>query len=266
VPFRGVEVEGRLFWLDSRDPTADDLLVAHVVAGQVAPELDQILLQRKLREAAVDHERVRLARDLHDGLLQSLAAVSLQVQSARDAMTSEPEGAAERLSVAQRALADEQRSLRLFIRQMRAGSKPDGQPQAPLSQRAGELGERVGREWGLVVQVEHEGVRTPLDPGLEQQAYLMLHEALMNAARHATASRVRVELASANGRLRLAVQDDGRGFPFRGTRSGEDLAATGEGPRSLRERVASLGGRLVVHSSPGGSRVEIDVPLQSGEA
>jgi signal transduction histidine kinase len=266
VPLRGAGVAGRLFWLDCRDPTADDLLVAHIVAGQVAPELDQILLQRKLREAAVDHERVLLARDLHDGLLQSLTAVALQVQSARDAMAGEPEAARERLSVAQRTLADEQRALRLFIRQMRAGPHPEVPSAGPLCERVRDLAERVGRDWGLAVRVEHEGMRAPLGPGLEQQAYLMLQEALVNAARHAGASRVRVSVAAADGRLRLAVEDDGRGFPFHGSRDGEELAAAGEGPRSLRERVAGLGGRLVVHSSENGARVEIDVPLPLGAA
>jgi signal transduction histidine kinase len=77
---------------------------------------------------------------------------------------------------------------------------------------------------------------------------------------------VRVTLATADSRLHLAVEDDGRGFPFHGRRDGEELAATQEGPASLRERVASLGGRLVVDSSERGARVEIDVPLHSGEA
>jgi signal transduction histidine kinase len=214
-----------------------------------------------MRSAAVDQERVRLARDLHDGLLQSLAAASLQVQAARDALGIEPKAAERRLGEVQRMLADEQRSLRIFLWQMRPGSSsPGGGSTAPLGERVRRLAERVGREWGLAVRIEDEGLRVPLGPGLEQQLYLMVHEAVTNAARHSGARTVQVEMAANDGRLRVLVEDDGRGFPFEGRRDGEELAAAGQGPVSLRERAALLGGHLVVDSSGKGSRVEIVVP------
>jgi signal transduction histidine kinase len=263
VPLRAAQTQGRLFWLDRRDFAADDLMFGQVVAGQVAPLLDQIILQRRLREAAVAHERVRLARDLHDGLLQSLAAMGIQLQVARDALGTQPEDAGRRLAEVQRALAEEQRGLRLFIRQMRPGSSAGDGPTAPLCARLRELAGRIAGEWGLAVRVEDDTLRTPLEPGLEQQTYLMVHEAVMNAARHARASAVRVSLAGRDDRLHLVVEDDGHGFPFRGRRDAEALAASGEGPVSLRERVTQLGGHLAVDSSDGGARVEIDIPLGS---
>jgi len=266
VPFRGAEVEGRLFWLDRPVMTADDLALGQVVAGQVAPLLDQFFLQRRLREADVAHERVRLAQDLHDGLLQSLAAAALQVESARAAVATDPVAASERLADVQKALAAEQRELRLFIRHMKPGAFRDEGPTAPLCERLQDLAARIGREWGFAIRVDHDGLRTSLDPALEQQTYLMVHEAVMNAARHAGATAVRVDLLTGDGFLRIAVEDDGRGFPFQGRHDAPALAASRQGPVSLRERVTMLGGSLVVESSAKGARVEIGLPLRAREA
>jgi hypothetical protein len=95
---------------------------------------------------------------------------------------------------------------------------------------------------------------------------VVVRETPVNAARHAQASRVTVSVAGADGRLRIAVADDGRGFRFRGRREGDELRAGPETPRSLRERVEMLGGRLVVDSSEAGARVEAELPLDAGEA
>jgi signal transduction histidine kinase len=266
VPFQGAEAEGRLFWLDRRGMTAEDVMLARIVGGQVAPLLDQIHLQRKLRGAAVALERVRLARDLHDGLLQSLGAVGLQLQSALAAVGRNPEVTRERLVEVQRILAADVRDLRLLLGQMKPDPLRGGVPTAPLCERLENLASRIEREWGLRVALDHGGLRTPLGHTLEQQAYLMAHEAVMNAARHAAATEIRVEISAGAGHLRLAVVDDGHGFPFRGRHDGEALTAARVGPVSLRARAAALGGRLVVDSSGTGARVEITVPLGTTEA
>ena len=89
----------------------------------------------------------------------------------------------------------------------------------------------------------------------------MAHEALSNVARHAQASTVRVELGVQGEQVHLSVVDNGRGFPFQGHYDLPTVMKMNMGPRTLRERVASLGGSLVIDSSASGAHLEITVPL-----
>jgi signal transduction histidine kinase len=86
---------------------------------------------------------------------------------------------------------------------------------------------------------------------------LMVHEATVNALKHAHPSRVAVDVDAADGHVRIAVTDDGRGFPFRGRYNHETLAASRVAPRSLFDRVSALGGTLSIESTDRGSRVEM---------
>ena len=92
--------------------------------------------------------------------------------------------------------------------------------------------------------------------------FLLIHEALVNAARHARATTLQLALLREPGQLSIAVADDGQGFPFHGEFTLEDLARNQVGPRTLRERVSALGGSLLLESSPEGSRIRLVVPLE----
>jgi signal transduction histidine kinase len=261
VPLRGVQASGRLFWLDKPDLALDDLLPAEIIGRQVGAQIDQLCLARKLKRSAAADARVNIARDLHDGLLQSLAATGLQLETARALLEREPEAARQHLAEARRVLAAEQRDLRSLINQLHPDYGSGARPSPPLHERLSELAGRLGRQRGLVVAVSEAMARLELDPPLAHQAYLLLHEAVVNAARHSGARSIRVDGAAVGANLRLGVADDGRGFPFRGRYDGAALAASSVGPRSLRERVEGLGGRLVVESTPQGSTVEMVLPL-----
>jgi signal transduction histidine kinase len=89
----------------------------------------------------------------------------------------------------------------------------------------------------------------------------MIHEALVNVARHAAATSAAVQMHQEDEALRIVVTDDGRGFGFSGRRDHRTLSSLRAGPRSLRERVAALGGTLAVDSSDRGARLELIVPL-----
>jgi len=92
--------------------------------------------------------------------------------------------------------------------------------------------------------------------------YRLIHEGLVNAARHADASRIRVHLSVADGRVHLSIADDGKGFPFTGTYDLEWLERMDQGPVTLRERVAALQGELTLTSSKqAGTELAITVPL-----
>jgi len=90
---------------------------------------------------------------------------------------------------------------------------------------------------------------------------LMVHEAVVNALKHAQPSRVAVNVAGADGELRIVVTDDGRGFPFKGRYEHAALARSPIGPRSLFDRVSAFGGRMAIDSSETGSRIEMVLSL-----
>jgi signal transduction histidine kinase len=85
----------------------------------------------------------------------------------------------------------------------------------------------------------------------------MVHEAIVNALKHGEPSRVAVTVDSTDGQITVIVADDGQGFPFRGRYDHKALAEMQSGPKSLLERVTSLGGRLSIESTDAGSRVEM---------
>ena len=227
---RGQLLEGRLFWLDKARMTSDDLVLGEIVARQVAARLDHFCLLQRLRELAGAEERVRLARDLHDGLLQSLTGAGLQLQAASGLLAEEPEQARARLVEIQRMIAAEQRDLRLFIEDLKPPTLAVPSEGIPWGDRLAEVVHRVEQQWGLEVQTTVADLEA-FPERLAPQALLMLHEALVNAARHGRASVARVEVGVADGRLRMTIADNGRGFPFRGRYDhARRAAATGERP------------------------------------
>jgi signal transduction histidine kinase len=134
-----------------------------------------------------------------------------------------------------------------------------------LNGRVGELADRVRRQWGVPVTVATEPEHLQVPDQLVNDVFLLIHEALVNAARHAKASSLQLALLREPQQLSIAVADDGQGFPFQGRFTLEELVRDQRGPRTLRERVAALGGSMVLETGPEGSRLRLVVPLD-GEA
>ncbi|HUO87359.1 MAG TPA: histidine kinase, partial [Thermoanaerobaculia bacterium] len=259
VPIRGELVRGRLFVLDRADPTSDELLLAEVVASVVAIRLDQFSLTVRLARAAADSERVRLSRDLHDGVLQALTGIALRLEAVR--RESAAAGALQGLEEIQALIVREQRDLRFFIGELRPAVPGESGP-GRLEARLGDLVDRLQRQFGLAVDLAVEDGAVP--ESLARDVYHLVREALVNAARHGGAVAARVHLRQGPGLLALTVEDSGRGFAFTGRFTGGELAARGEGPQSLRERVEALGGELVLDASPGATRLDISLPEDAG--
>jgi signal transduction histidine kinase len=96
---------------------------------------------------------------------------------------------------------------------------------------------------------------------LTQEIFRIVQEALVNAARHAHASTVQMEIGARDNQVRIIVADDGRGFHFHGRYDHASLAEMKLGPVMLRERIASVGGALSINSTKSGARLEITLPL-----
>lgn len=257
---RGESLEGWLLLLDRRDMTSDDLLLGEIAAGVVTSRLDHFYLGRRLQEAVATEERIRLSRDLHDGVLQSLTGIGLRLAAVRGLMEENPQAARVSLEAVQRLLTLEQRDLRFFIQELKPRPlRPAGD--VSLAFRVIELIQRIELEWGLRADLRIEGLEEPIPEPLAREVYHLVREALVNAARHGEASAVRVEIRrAASGQLSIVVSDNGRGFPFEGRLSHAALAQGSLGPRNLFERVSSLRGTLELESGPSGARLEIALP------
>jgi signal transduction histidine kinase len=258
--FRTEHLSGRVCFAGVESSTPDAMAIVNVVAREVGNSLDQLYVADRLRELAIREDRIRLARDLHDGVLQSLTGVRLELQ----AIAAQPAGdppLGDRLLAIERALALEQRELRLFIEDLKppVGTTADA---GSLVQQLEEMSARLAVEWKVPIVVRVTPAELSLAPAVEQGMRLMAHEAVVNALKHAHPSKVTVDVAARDGGLTIVVRDDGRGFPVLGHLDHDELVRRNVGPASLRDRVTALGGRMAIDSTASGSRIEIAVPAE----
>ena len=266
LPLRGPGVSGYLFALDKVRMTADDLILGRIVARELAGQIELLVLSRRLRRAAVNEERLRLAGDLHDGLLQSLSAAALHIQAAQQKLQHHVAGAAEDLDRVQGLIRGEQHDLRFLIEALRPRTSNSPTFDGSLATRLAAFAATVQQVWRVGVRLDTHGLNGGLPIAGEHEVYRMVQEAVINAARHAGGTQVRVRLHRADGHVSIVVADDGRGFPFQGQLDHTALAAQNLGPVSLRQRVGRLGGAMTITSAPEGATVKIELPLSALEA
>jgi signal transduction histidine kinase len=259
---RGESFQGRLFALGKPLRSMDQLLVGEILAWQASASLDRFQLLERLREAAVLNERVGLARDLHDGVIQSLTVATLRLETFPRLLETDPIAARREVQRLQELLVAEQRELRSLVHELKPSGPPSARAEAGLSARLDELQERIQSHWGLRMELAGNFREAALPESVIRQVFRMIHEAVVNAARHAEASAVRVGLWVEEGQVRIEVADDGRGFPFQGDLDLSALKELSLGPASLRDRIASLGGSLRLRSSLEGSHLDMTVPLE----
>jgi signal transduction histidine kinase len=261
APFHTERVSGRVFFSELAMPTVELVPLVDVVAREIGGSIDQREMHDRSRQVAIGEERIRVARDLHDGVLQSLTGMRFELQSLATHLRDDSlDETRERLLAIERALAMEQRELRFFIEDLQP-MRPAIRAAADLATRLDELKEQIAAQWQTPITVRFTGHGVALPPDIEQAVPRMVHEAVVNALKHGGPSRVSVTLERNHDGLRVVVADDGHGFPFIGRYDHATLVQRNLGPASLRERVASLGGQVSVESTASGSKVEIHLPL-----
>jgi signal transduction histidine kinase len=265
VPLRGETVQGRFFALDIAAVTTDDIVLGEILAQQMAVQLDRLALFERFHREGLAEERVRLASDLHDGIIQSLAGAALRLETARQLLAQDPAAANRLLEETLDLLMSEQRELRELVGDLALdGGQRTGA--IPLDERLERLRQRIGRHWDLRVTFGTTGIDGEVDDRLAGQVCALVHEALVNASRHGQAAEAEVVVTVEGREIHLAVTDDGNGFPFQGTYDFTRLTALKLGPVSLKRRVATLGGRLEIASSDTGARLDIWLPLAARKA
>jgi signal transduction histidine kinase len=260
APLGSERVTGRVFFTDLTAPTAELMTLAGVVAREIGTSLEQVSLAAQRQDIAASEQRLRVARDLHDGVLQSLTAIRLELQDVAATLGADSaDRHRHRLLAVERTLAIEQRELRMFIESLKP--RADRTMDSALLTTLDTLKERVALEWKIPLTIRVGPRVAAIPDAIERAIPPMVHEAVVNALKHGDPSRIRVDLDVDNGMLRIVVADDGHGFPFRGRYDHATLTEARLGPASLRERAASLGGTLTIDSEVSGSRVEIALPL-----
>jgi signal transduction histidine kinase len=261
VSVLGENLKGRLFFLDKASPTSDDIILADVVAGQAAASMDHFYFLQRLQQLAVREERMRLANDLHDGVLQSLTATGLQLQAALQVLDANPAAVRVQLGALQDLIFQEQRDLRSFVDELKLTNLPSSETDFKVGQLLGELAKRLERQWGFHVELTVTGSDAQVQAAMGREIYRVVREALVNAARHSQGSMARAQVEVEDQQVSISVCDDGVGFPFRGRFDEAALTALGIGPSMLKSRIASLAGSLIIHSGESGARLEITLPL-----
>ena len=256
----GTEWSGRLFLVDpvvGRDRYSM-LAFGRRLVRQIAPAIQNVHSIHRLRAAAGAIERGRIARELHDGVIQTVAGVEVQLAALRLRLGDESPVVADELTKMNAALRQEVHRLRDMMQQMRPLElDPD-----KLVDALGDFVQRFQRETGIAARFITQLDRVALPPRACREVARIVQEALVNVRRHSGARNVFVRLSAVNGDCRLSIDDDGCGFPFSGRLSQADLDAARKGPLVINERVRLLGGALTVESDPGrGARLEIAVPL-----
>ena len=208
-----------------------------------------------------EDERRRLARELHDGIGQTLTALKnhldgMQRRSGRTVEQTDA-GVGEALEIAGQALHETRELSRLL--------RPALLDDLGLMPALRWLARTVGERFSIAVELEAPGLEERFDTEIETLAFRLVQEALTNVAKHAGATTARIEVERSAGHLRIRVSDPGRGFdPLEvlDPKSGD----AGVGLRGMRDRAGLLGGTLRIDSNPGGgTRIEAVVPLDAAD-
>jgi ligand-binding sensor domain-containing protein/signal transduction histidine kinase len=209
-------------------------------------------LFEQTKELAVIEERNRLALELHDSAKQKAFAALAQLGAAQGLSKSSP-AARKHLSEAETLVAEVIQELTFLIQEMYPAALMEKGLPATVREYVFEWENRTGIQANVIIEEPR-----PLNLKVEQAVYRIIQESLANVARHSRARLVEIELFYRPGCLYVAIVDDGCGFDV-------SRKLVGLGLRSMRERVQSVGGQIIVESEPGnGTRVTAQVPLSAG--
>jgi signal transduction histidine kinase len=230
----------------------DELSLLAAIGHQIGVAVENAQLYAQAQQLAIVQERNRLARDLHDSVMQSLYGMTMYSEAAvRQLESGQVSMAANHLHEIQSTAQEALREMRLLIFELRPSILEQEGLTVALRSRLESVEERVGMETTIEIDPDIH-----LSAEIEQELYRVAQEALNNALKHANANRIAVRLLEEHQTITLEISDDGTGF--HPTAVGE---RGGFGFRGMKERVARLGGELAIQSTPGkGTKIRVEVP------
>jgi len=235
-----------------------DLQWLESIVRHLGPPLQNLFILRHIRARAIEGERSRISREIHDGILQTLLSVDIQLDVLRRKVPSAPEQAVESLASLQQTVRSETEELRRMVTDMR----PLRVQSADLVDLMRGFAERFRNESNMALDLLIDSAELQLPDRICRDLFQLYRESLHNVKKHAHASHVVVKLWQNESHVVLVVDDNGQGFSFAGRFTGDELDRLRLGPISIKERARSVGGLLTVESTPGhGSRVIVEVPL-----
>jgi signal transduction histidine kinase len=258
----GSEWRGRVFLFNPawKGEKQEELRFLLNLVQQVGPAIYNVYLLHRLRRRASAAERARFARELHDGAVQSLIAVEMQVDVLRRQAEAGRPTTGE-LGRIQGLLREEVLKLRELMQQMKAIDVDAPRLLGVLHDTV----ERFQRETGISTRFVTELDELDMPQRVCRELLRIVQEGLVNVRKHSGARHALVRLGFGQEKWSLTLEDDGKGFPFSGRLNEQEMDNIGKGPMIIKERVRLIAGQLTVESNPGqGSRLEITVP-RSGE-
>lgn len=227
-----------------------------ILGAFAAVSIANARLAEDARYAMLASERERIAREMHDGISQSLFSVSLGLELAKKQVPKDPALAVRTLEDLERQLSASSRELRRLIYDLRPMKLQELGLVGSVTTWIGE----ATRGSGMRGTVDVSGQQCPLRPSQEACLYRVAKEAISNAVRHSGGTLVTVQIEYRADAVTLTVSDDGKGLTEGETRA--RLEGTGAGMRNMTERVAAEDGRLTVTSTPGaGTEVQAELPI-----
>ena len=229
--------------------TDENVRLLEALAGQAALALEYARAQEGIQRLVVLEDRERIAKELHDGVIQALFAVGMGLQGT--ALMSSDEDLARRIEAAVGELDRVIRDLRNYIFGLRPGILADRQ----LGQALRQLAEEFEARSGVVTVADIDDKVASVVTSNGAEIIQLAREALSNVGRHANATTCRLSLRQDNGVAVFEIDDDGSGFDPSTARRGEGLA-------NLEDRAAALGGKAIITSAPAqGTTIRVELPL-----
>jgi signal transduction histidine kinase len=261
APFSGDYCKGRVFMFDRSNWDDDDLKLAEIIAARLRLELEYYAIGVQLKETVASRERIKLARDLHDGTLQSLTAAGLLITSIAAGTDQKVKY---KLEEVRKLLLGEQQRIREFVEERQPLL---GHRHLNLHDEMRREIEKLKRQWGCMVLLSVTPRDAMIPSELIRQIRFLVDEAAANAVQHGNATHINLVAERTPNRVQLRITNNGSGLEgITGTYGQTELAALGIGPRSILKRVVELHGTLSLSSSSEGVDLCIDIPCNDGGA
>jgi len=230
------------------------LLVA--ISHQIGLAIENSRLFTRTKESGRLEERWLISQELHDSIAQSLAYLNMQTKLFEDDLRAESmDQALEKFNEIRKVIQDTYQDVRNLLIDFRTEIKEDDTLESALKKYCAEFGDRTG----IATEYLRQGDLPPLPLSIQNQVFRMVQESLSNIRKHAGAGKAVVKLRGADRRLKITVEDDGKGFDLHSVR---DPNQQHMGLSIMKERAAHFDGSVRISTAPGrGTLVEIDVPL-----